>query len=198
LLARRWHSRGRKLKFRQGTSSNLCATSGLVMGARQPGRTAGLSPERGASPEDLFISIGRLRIEARREIDRLIQFLDKTDDYVSRELEDDDDREEVDDAEPSLGSFDRMTNQDKAWRTQSLWAFPEVDGEVDDADREDDDPDEAKQQTTEMIHAPDPASHHAVAIALHQASTSAPLKQFPGGIHLSAGFLKDPLHGAQY
>jgi hypothetical protein len=36
------------------------------------------------SPEDLFIAIGKLRLEARREINRLIQFLDKTDDYVSR------------------------------------------------------------------------------------------------------------------
>ena len=35
--------------------------------------------------------------EARDEIDRLIRFLDKTDDYVSRELE------ESTDAEPSLG-----------------------------------------------------------------------------------------------
>jgi|SRR6266478_3907661 len=65
------------------------------------------------SPEDLFIAIGKLRLEARREINRLIQFLDKTDDYVSRELEDDDNREEVGDDEPSVGSFDRMTDQSK-------------------------------------------------------------------------------------
>jgi hypothetical protein len=92
------------------------------------------------TPEEVFQAIGRLRKEARAEIDRLIRFLDKTDDYVSRELEDDDDREQVGDDEPSLGSFDRMTNQDKAWRQQSLWAFPAVDAEQDDADREDDDP----------------------------------------------------------
>jgi hypothetical protein len=52
--------------------------------------------------------------------------------------------------EPSLGSFDRITDQDKAWRQQSLWAFPAIDGEQDDADREDDDPNEAKQQPPEM------------------------------------------------
>jgi bacterioferritin (cytochrome b1) len=40
------------------------------------------------TPEELFQAIGRLRKEARDEIDRLIRFLDKTDDYVSRELED--------------------------------------------------------------------------------------------------------------
>lgn len=66
------------------------------------------------------------------------------------ELEDDDDREDVGDDEPSLGSFDRMTNQEKSWRTQSPWAFPAVDAEQDDCDREDDDPNEDKQQPPEM------------------------------------------------
>jgi hypothetical protein len=107
------------------------------------------------SPEDLFIAIGKLRIEARREIDRLIQFLDKTDDYVSRELEDDDDWELVGDDEPSLGSFDRMTNQEKSWlkceRDPSVYGWSGgVDLEQDDADSEDADPDEAKQQPPEM------------------------------------------------
>jgi hypothetical protein len=49
------------------------------------------------TPEQLFQAIGRLRKEARDEIDRLIRFLDKTDYYVSRELED------SNDDEPSLG-----------------------------------------------------------------------------------------------
>jgi hypothetical protein len=64
--------------------------------------------------------MGRLRKEALDEINGLIQLLDKTDEYVSRELEDqaddrpwDDDEldgpehgenEESDPAEPSLGS----------------------------------------------------------------------------------------------
>jgi hypothetical protein len=38
--------------------------------------------------QDLPVVIGRLRKEARDEIHRLIGFLDTTDDYVSRELED--------------------------------------------------------------------------------------------------------------
>jgi hypothetical protein len=56
------------------------------------------------TPEELFQAIGRLRKEARDEIDRLIRFLDKTDDYVSRELEDQVDDGPCDDneLEPSL------------------------------------------------------------------------------------------------
>jgi hypothetical protein len=56
------------------------------------------------TPEEAFQAIGRLRKEARDEIDRLIRFLDKTDDYVSRELEDsiDDHPHDGDELEPSL------------------------------------------------------------------------------------------------
>jgi hypothetical protein len=85
------------------------------------------------SPEEIFQAIGRLRKEARDEIDRLIGFLDKTDDYVSRELEDEDDREPVGDDEPSLGSFDAISNQDRAWKgTTGQW----LDCEKDDSDDE--------------------------------------------------------------
>ena len=79
------------------------------------------------SPEEVFQAIGRLRKEARDEIDRLIGFLDKTDNYMFRELEDsiddnphDDDEldgpgnvddEECDPREPSLGSLDGQTDQ---------------------------------------------------------------------------------------
>src|ERR1700753_2903041 len=63
-------------------------------------------------PEEAFQAIGRLRKEARDEIDRLIRFLDKTDDYVARELEDsiddnphdeetDDNGEDNEDADPA-------------------------------------------------------------------------------------------------
>jgi hypothetical protein len=55
--------------------------------------------------ETVFVAIGQLRKEARDEIHRLIQFLDKTDDYVSRELEegiDDVPHDGGDDDEPSL------------------------------------------------------------------------------------------------
>lgn len=60
--------------------------------------------------------------------------------------------EEGDDAEhePSLGWFDRMTNQSMAWRTVQGEFIAGTDGEVDDCDREDADPDEAKQQRPEM------------------------------------------------
>jgi hypothetical protein len=59
------------------------------------------------SPEEAFQAIGRLRKEARDEIDRLIRFLDKTDDYVSRELEDsiDDNPRDGDDDEESLAGL---------------------------------------------------------------------------------------------
>ena len=63
------------------------------------------------------------------------------------ELEPEDEADDADN-EPSLGSFDRLTNQDKSWRQQSEWAF--VDGEHDDCDLEDDDPDEAKLQPAVM------------------------------------------------
>ena len=47
-------------------------------------------------------------------------------------------RDDADD-EPSLGSFDRMTDQSKSWRLR-LWDIPGVDAEQDDSDSEDDDP----------------------------------------------------------
>jgi hypothetical protein len=56
------------------------------------------------SPEEIFKAIGRLRKEARDEIDRLIRFLDKTDDYVSRELE-------QDDAESGIADQDGLDEQ---------------------------------------------------------------------------------------
>ena len=62
------------------------------------------------SPEEIFQAIGRLRKEARDEIDRLIRFLDETDDHMEREPEDEgDDCEREDcfeDDEPDLGSLD--------------------------------------------------------------------------------------------
>jgi len=86
-----------------------------------------------ASPQDIFRAIGRLRKEARDEIDRLIRFLDETDNHM--ELEPEDEADDADD-EPSLGSFDRMTDQSKAWQQRSLWAFPVVDAEQETADDE--------------------------------------------------------------
>jgi hypothetical protein len=62
-------------------------------------------------PEQIFVAIGQLRKDARDEVDRLIRFLDKTDDYVRRELEDsaDDNPQEEAGEEPSLGFLDHMT-----------------------------------------------------------------------------------------
>jgi hypothetical protein len=68
-------------------------------------------------------TLARLRKEARAEIERLIDFPDASDPYVQSEAEPDDEGDDSDD-EPSLGSFDWMTNQDKACRCQHLWAFP--------------------------------------------------------------------------
>ena len=67
------------------------------------------------------------------------------------ELEPADDDGEGVDAEPSLGSFDRMMDQCKSWRTSGgLWGFPEIDGEQDDCDSEDADPNECKLQPAVM------------------------------------------------
>src|SRR5665811_155108 len=94
-------------------------------------RKPGVYVPTDVTPEELFQAIGRLRKDARDEIDRLIQFLDKTDDYVSRELEDavddnacDDNEldgpengedEESDPAEPSLGSVGDMHFNQEQW-----------------------------------------------------------------------------------
>jgi hypothetical protein len=73
---------------------------------RSPGepQDAALYIRTPVTPEEAFQAIGRLRKEARDEIDRLIRFLDKTDNYVSRELEDqvDDGACDTDELEPSL------------------------------------------------------------------------------------------------
>ena len=85
------------------------------------------------TPEEAFQAIGRLRKDARDEIDRLIRFLDHTDNHM--ELEPEEEGDEAD-AEPSLGSFDQMPNQDKAWRQFCDWATPALDAEQDEADDE--------------------------------------------------------------
>ncbi len=81
-------------------------------------------------------TLSRMRREARDEIIRLIQFLDASDEYVMTELEEEADLEEGGDSEPSLGSFDRMTNQEKSWKQVHGAVISEIDGEVDDADDE--------------------------------------------------------------
>jgi hypothetical protein len=98
--------------------------------------------------------LAKLKEKASAEIDRLLAFLDALDPYVTTELEVNGDELDTsypergphvlanphdEDAEPSLGSFDRMTNQSKSWQQGNLWDVPEVDAEQDDADKEDDD-----------------------------------------------------------
>ncbi|WP_457492184.1 hypothetical protein [Tardiphaga sp. P5_C7] len=86
------------------------------------------------SPEVVFRAIGTLRREARDEIHRLIQFLDKTDDYVSRELEDSIDDHPMDDTElePSLCGVDADPRR-HAGGDGCGWSS---DRELDDADDE--------------------------------------------------------------
>lgn len=71
-------------------------------------RPAGSAGERfrhtDVSPQGAFQALGRLRREARNEIDRLIAFLDATDPYVTTELE-------VDDGETGLGDLDGALEQ---------------------------------------------------------------------------------------
>ncbi|MCP1758040.1 hypothetical protein [Bradyrhizobium elkanii] len=61
--------------------------------------------------ETTLLRLRRLRKEASAEIERLIAFLDASDEYVMTERElDDSDREDCfEDDEPDLGSLDRAT-----------------------------------------------------------------------------------------
>ncbi|MCP1931782.1 hypothetical protein [Bradyrhizobium elkanii] len=87
-----------------------------------PARVAGaLYFRTDISPEQIFQAIGRLRKEARDEIDRLIRFLDDTDDHMEREPDDEGDVAELEEgdpaeddgtAEPSLGSLDHHHSQE--------------------------------------------------------------------------------------
>lgn len=85
--------------------------------------------------QDALLTVRRLRKEASAEIERLIAFMDETDGYTGNELESDDaDFEDDGGGEPSLGSFDGLLNQTKAWRTPLVSA--DADTELDDCDRE--------------------------------------------------------------
>lgn len=77
------------------------------------------------TPEEAFQAIGRLRKEARDEIDRLIRFLDQTDNHMELEPEDEGDDSEIEDddpaehdglSEPSLGSFEGHDDQRVSWK----------------------------------------------------------------------------------
>ena len=79
------------------------------------------------TPEQLFRAIGRLREDARAEIDRLLRFLDETENHMELEPEDEDDDAELEDgdpaeddglSEPALGSLDGRSDQ-TAWAAGS-------------------------------------------------------------------------------
>jgi hypothetical protein len=80
------------------------------------------------TPEEAFQAIGRLRKEARDEIDRLIRFLDKTDNYVSRELEDNVDDGPIDDNE-----LDGPENGEDEESDPPEWSLGSLDGQTDQA-----------------------------------------------------------------
>lgn len=85
------------------------------------------------TPEQVFQAIGRLRKEARDEIDRLIQFLDDTDNHM--EMEPDDEGDDAD-AEPSLGSLgDHHPNQER-WAAGGSRDLEVDDGETGIADQD--------------------------------------------------------------
>ena len=65
-----------------------------------------------AKPADMFRAIGKLRKEAREEIDRLIRFLDETENHMCVDDEDGGDEEPDTHDEPSLG-FLEMTNHER-------------------------------------------------------------------------------------
>jgi hypothetical protein len=76
------------------------------------------------TPEEAFQAIGRLRKEARAEIDRLIRFLDDTDKHMElepdgegddAEMEDDDPAEDDGLREPSLGSIGDVHFDQRRW-----------------------------------------------------------------------------------
>ena len=73
----------------------------------------------------------RLREKARDEIDRLLEFLDASD--LDPDVEDGGDDEDGRDAEPSLGSLDRVPNQNRSWLTAPAYI---LDCELDDCDDE--------------------------------------------------------------
>jgi hypothetical protein len=85
------------------------------------------------SPEVFFQALGRARRLVRDEIERLIDWLDSTIDCDQDAAVDDGPCDEDSDAEPSLGSFDRLSNQLHAWKDRG-WG--DVDAELDRCDDE--------------------------------------------------------------
>ena len=87
------------------------------------------------SPETFFQALGHVRRAARDEIERLIAWLDSTIDVDEDSAVDDGPCDGDPDSEPSLGSFDRMSDQIKAWQ-RAYGNFSEIDCELDECDDE--------------------------------------------------------------
>jgi hypothetical protein len=65
-------------------------------------------------PQMVVEKLASVRKEAATRINRLIQFLDATDPYVSTELEDEVEDDDNPDDEPSLGAAETI-NQQRSW-----------------------------------------------------------------------------------
>lgn len=98
--------------------------------------TTGLYLPTPVTPEEAFQAIGLLRKEARDEIDRLIRFLDDTENHMEREpedegddseLEEDDPAEHAEPLEPSLGAFEGHDDQTVSWRAVNNRSDRELD-----------------------------------------------------------------------
>jgi hypothetical protein len=97
------------------------------------------------TPEEAFQAIGRLRKEARDEIDRLIRFLDETENHMEREPEDEDDDSELEEddpgeddglKEPSLGSVTPASTDQTRWASGGRCDLEQDDGETGIADQD--------------------------------------------------------------
>jgi hypothetical protein len=126
---------------------NLRATISMTTTLERPAAPAGaLYVKTPITPEEVFKAIGRLRKEARDEIDRLIRFLDDTDNHMEREPDDEGDDAELEDdnpaeddglAEPSLGSIGNYAHSDqRAWAAGGRRDLEQDDGESGIGDRD--------------------------------------------------------------
>ena len=84
------------------------------------------------SPAEVFKAIGRLRKAAIDEIDRLIRFLDETENHMAIDCEDGGDDEPGGDDELSLGCQETVVSQASAWNQPTDYHFGDC--EHDDCD----------------------------------------------------------------
>lgn len=110
----------------------------------RPAESAGaLYVKTPVTPEEIFQAIGRLRKEARDEIDRLIRFLDSTENHMAIDCEPEDEGDDCEledgaDDEPSLGSHEVREAGAVSYVARAVCAVGEAyqDCELDDSDFE--------------------------------------------------------------